>query len=54
MKKKTYIEPQYRIVYLSTLCDGGLMEGSAQKTGDEEVDDDDDFLGTRPFDFDWQ
>ena len=55
MKKKAYLEPTYRVVYFKALCDDTLMTGSAQKTGDEEVDDDDDFLGTRKFyEFEWQ
>jgi len=53
MNKKTYLEPTLRIVYLNAHCDD-LMNGSAIKTGDEEVEDGDDFLGTRSFEFEWE
>ena len=55
MKKKAYLEPTYRVVYLKALCDDTLMKGSGIKTDDEEVEDGDDFLGTRKFyEFEWQ
>ncbi len=51
INKKVYLEPTLRVVYIPVHCE--LMDGSAPKTSDEEVDDDDEFLGTRPFEFDW-
>ncbi|MBQ7634535.1 MAG: hypothetical protein IJS89_03075 [Bacteroidaceae bacterium] len=54
MNKKAYFQPALRIVYLDAICEGELMDGSAQKPTDEYVDDDDEFLGTRPFKFDWE